>query len=142
MARSQTITITNDVPSIEINVYRDETTIVSFVGGPTASALTISATPAGAPIVEIPGTGSITITPEAISSLNEGKSYPLNIWDTSDEDDPQVRATGTFKTVSTIAPTIADYPTQWIGGTEVVFITQAQYDALGTYDEDVLYVVV
>ena len=42
--------------------------------------LTISSTPGGAPLIEVPGTGQFDLHPAVVQALAEGASYHFNIW--------------------------------------------------------------
>lgn len=144
MTRTETITLSSGYVAMQISLKRDERKIFIINGSSGDIAMTISTTAGGDPLVEIPGTSNIDIKPELISSLTEGETYYVNLWDMSDSSYPQLNASGTLTIGETIVPSDVSHPTQWLDGADVsavTVLTQAEYDALGTYDADVLYVV-
>lgn len=141
-----TLAASNDAPiKAEISIYSAEKRRIILTPSGLAMSLTISKTPQGAPLVELPseaGGSQFLITPDDVSPLTEDASYWLNIWNVEDEDDPIVLVTGRFKLEATIQPAFVDYPTLVFQGATIVRITQVDYDALvSPEDDDVIYVI-
>lgn len=127
-----------------IYVVRDETLQIVLSGSPGTVAMDIAASEGGTPLVEIPGTNSVLVTPNRISSLNEGETYKVDFWDLNDPVDPMRILKATIVIGNSIKPQSVTYPTQWLSGGSgsIVELSQAEYDALGTYDPTTIYVIV
>lgn len=131
------ILLTRDEPhKIRIDGYQDH-----------KLALTISDTPGGAALVQLPGTGTIEILPAAVQLLSEGRSYRFNIWDLS-SDNPLLLFAGTFVTSESIAPTGVDVATGFLAGfgqvdgpARIVVLSRTAYQGLSEPAEDTIYIV-
>lgn len=144
--REITLATSVDAPiKAELNIWRAEVLQITLTPPSVAMALTISATPGGAPLVEIPseaGGSAFVITQNEISPLTEGVKYWFNIWDSTDQDDPILLVAGVLDLRPTIQPAYVDYPTLVFEGATIVVVTQVQYDALvSPEDDDVIYVI-
>jgi len=144
MPRALTIEIVTDKPVTQtISVRRAETLRITLSQEVASVALTISPTAGGEPIVEIPGTaGLIIISPSLVSSLTEGQSYQMNIWNTTNLADPLQLVNGTFKTENTIQPGFVEYASQYLSsGVTIVHLTQAEYDEIVEFPADTIYII-
>lgn len=144
MARTIDLKPAIDVQTADISVNRDEPTILRFSGNPGDLVMTISTSADGDPIVEIPGINEISVPPERVATLTEGRSYQMNIWRRPSSSLRLLMFRGQFRTASTIAPMDVEYPTQWLEGAKAIIgpITQAEYDAIDPHDDSAVYVVV
>jgi len=146
--RTMTIAASGSPVGINISIFRAENLIINVTPEGLPLVLTISATSGGVPLIEIPSAvvGQISIGPDNYSSLLEGVSYFMNIWNKTDKDDPQLIAYGAFVTAKTIQPFFVQYATQFFedGRTIVGPISQDEYDALTPEqksDSNVIYII-
>lgn len=146
MPRSLTITASNDAPiRTDLNVRRAETLRLTVTPNGLPMVMTISLTPGGDPLIEIPseaGGSFFVISPEKVSTLAEGKKYQMNIWNSSDQDEPLLLVEGAFTTSATIQPNYVQYATQVFEFGKVVVLTQSEYEALPAPDVEITYVIV
>ena len=144
MPRALTIEIFPDKPVTQtISVRRAETLRITLSQEVASVALTISPTAGGEPIVEIPGTaGLIIISPSLVSSLTEGQSYQMNIWNTTNPADPLLLVSGLFKPENTIQPGFVEYASQYLSlGTKIIHLSQSHYDQLSDFSDDTIYII-
>lgn len=129
------LSIAAEYPPIEasITVRRAETMLVVLDPMVPNMIMTVAGSAGGEPIIEIPtSNGTLTISPQKVSTLTEGRGYFMNIWDATDISDPLQLVFGKFKTSDTIEPNFVEHPTQFLaGGPEVVILSRPEYDALG-----------
>lgn len=135
--------------SAPIQLVRDERRRLILAGMTAASlVLTISATPGGAPLIELPGTGQFDIAPVAVQALAEGWSYPYNIWQREAGGDLVLIATGQLTMGESIAPALVDSATTFLAGfgqaggpSQIVTLTEAAWAALAIKDQDTIYII-
>ncbi len=135
--------------SAPIQLVRDERRLVIVAGmSAVALVLTIGATPGGAPLIELPGTGQFDIAPAAVQALAEGASYPYNIWQREAGGDLVLIATGQLTIGESIAPTTVDFATTFLAGfgqvggpSQIVTLTLAAYTALAIKNPDTIYLI-
>ncbi|SHF67860.1 hypothetical protein SAMN05444339_11049 [Loktanella atrilutea] len=148
MPRITTFTITPDVVTpYTIILNRDERAQITVTGGEANLVLKISKTPAGEPIVILPGRGGVfDLFPQLLEGLVEGQPYAHNIWDETVKTDPILIASGTITCRPTIASAPVTYPTVINpNGKKTYFVTQAELDTIdadGPRETDVTYTVV
>lgn len=145
--RQTSLTPQPDAPlRIDLDLVRDEPRRLVIDGAPTAQlVMTISATEDGAPLIEIPATGTIEVTPALVQTLKEGAPYHFNIWD---RDNAALLVKGKLTLANSIRPSGADVATIFLeafgqpyGPSKVVALSASDYGALQVKDFDALYIV-
>lgn len=146
MTRALTLTA-DDAAAVTkaISITRDEPYLVVIENKSTAEiTMTIAAASGDDPLIEIVGTGTISLTPAVVQTLTEGRNYQYNIWQ---DDGPMVLFSGTLAIGNSIAPTGVDQTTTFLnnfgstsGPSKIVVLTQTQYNAL-TPDASTIYLI-
>lgn len=146
---TRTLTLTADDAAAvtkAISITRDEPYLVVINNKSTAEiTMTIASGSGDDPLIEIPGTGQISLTPTVVQALVEGRTYQYNIWQ---ESGPMVLFAGALTIGNSIAPTGAEFATTFLnnfgttsGPSAIVVLTQAEYDAISSPDESTLYLI-
>lgn len=148
--RSQTIAVTLNKPgSLNLNAIRGERLQIALTGSSAPRhILTISDTPDGAPLIEIPADGAVlTLNPADLQILREGAQYCYNIW-AQDGTDRMQLLWGRLLNGNSIAPSGAEYPTTFLEGfgqqggpQRLIVLSKAAYDGLAAPDPAFLYLI-
>lgn len=133
------------------SVFRDEALklIITETPSPERHILTISTTPGGAPLIEIPTqTGEIILWPASIQVLTEGSQYEYNIWSQDADGAIALRVRGQITITPSIAPFGVDAATTFLnnfatsgGPARLVVLTRSEYLALAAPDPATLYLI-
>ena len=135
--------------AIGLSLIRDERRTITVEGMEADPLLlTISSTPGGAPLIEVPGTGAFDLHPAVVQALAEGASYHFNIWLRDGGGDLQQIAAGMLDIGASIAPVGVDQATTFLSGfgqpgspAQIVALTQAAYAALAVKEPSTLYII-
>lgn len=133
-----------------LSLIRDERRTITVEGMEADPLLlTISSTPGGAPLIEVPGTGQFDLHPAVVQALAEGASYHFNIWLRDPSGDLQQIAAGMLDIGASIAPVGVDQATTFLSGfgqpgapTQVVTLTYAAWLSLPVKPTTTIYLLV
>ena len=133
-----------------LSLIRDERRTITVEGMEADPLpLTISSTPGGAPLIEVPGTGAFDLHPAVVQALAEGASYHFNIWLRDPSGDLQQIAAGMLDIGASIAPVGVDQATTFLSGfgqpgapTQVVTLTYAAWLSLPVKPTTTIYLLV
>jgi hypothetical protein len=141
------MTITGEFFPVEttINVRRAEVLTITTTPVVMNMVFTVSTTEGGTPLVQVPTTnGTVTLTPSSVFSLEEGRAYFYNLWNTTTPSDILQLAYGSFKSSDTIEPgSLVAHPTQFIfGTTNLVTLSRSAYNAILVPSPTTLYIII
>lgn len=133
-----------------LSLIRDERRTITVEGMEADPLLlTISSTPGGAPLIEVPGTGQFDLHPAVVQALAEGASYHFNIWLRDPSGDLQQIAAGMLDIGASIAPVGVDQATTFLSGfgqpgapTQIVTLTYAAWLSLPVKPTSTIYLLV
>lgn len=148
--RTQTMAFTAVTPAtVNMAIVQGETLALSLVGtSASRHVLTISDTPGGTPLVEVPAIGPlIMLEPGPLQILQEGRVYHYNIWAQDGANRMQLAA-GRVAINNSILPTDAEFFTAFLSGLglrggpqRIILLSDWEYAALSPPDPDTLYLI-
>lgn len=147
--RTVTLNPSTDSLIISMTLVRGEHRRILLTGmGADNLLMTISDSARGVPLIEIVGVGQLNLLPEITQVLVEDVCYYFNIWQKGLSDQLAQVASGTLIMNDAIVPEDATFSTTFLnrfgqsgGITQIIFLTQSQYNALSVKDATTLYMI-